>query len=113
MQRIVVDVLAGTVKVVPMTQEDVAALPPPPPPVFPALTARQLRLGLLALGVTRAQVEALIAAIPDDTAREATLIEWEYATTYDRAHPLVAQIGAALRLAEQDLDAAWIAAASL
>lgn len=87
--------------------------PPPLPAPPPALTARQLRLGLLSLGVTGAQVEAIIAALPDATAREAARIEWEYSSVYERAHPLIATVAAQLGLAEADIDAAWLAAASL
>ena len=46
------------------------------PPPTPVLTRRQLRLGLLANGITTAQVEAVIAAIPDEITRETAQIEW-------------------------------------
>jgi hypothetical protein len=82
-------------------------LPPPP------LTARQLRLGLLALGVTREQVEAAIAGISDAPAREAALIEWEYSSVYDRAHPLIGMVGTLLGLTAEQIDAAWSQAATL
>lgn len=89
-------------------------LPPPPPPPVPMITARQLRLALLRLGVTGAQVEAQIATIPGtDADREAAMIEWEYATTYQRDHPLVAMLGAALGLTEAQIDAAWMEAATI
>ena len=80
------------------------ALPPAPPPT---LTARQLRLGLLSLGIRAAQVEEAIASIPDEMTREAALIEWEYATTFDRKSELVASIGAALGLSESQIDDSW------
>lgn len=85
--------------------------PPPPPP--PALTRRQLRLGLLAGGITTAQVEATIAAISDPIARETAQIEWADASTYERSHPLVDQIGLALDLTPEQIDAMWFAAAAL
>lgn len=99
-----------------MTPEEEAeflATLPAPVPLLPMLSARQLRLGLLALGVTGVQVEAALQAIPDGTAREAALIEWRHSTSYDRDHPLIADVGAALGLAEHDIDAAWLAAAGL
>ncbi len=88
-----------------------AALPPP----LPTLTARQLRLGLLGLGVTSAQVEAAIAAITDPTAREASRIEWEYAASYERTHSLITMLTPALlpNLTDAAIDAAWTNASAL
>ena len=81
---------------------------------LPTLSARQLRLALLGLGLTGAQVEAKIAAMPGTPAqREAAMIEWEYATTYQRDHQLVAMLGAALGLTEAQIDNAWQGAATL
>ncbi|MGV2982028.1 hypothetical protein ACERNI_17810 [Camelimonas sp. ID_303_24] len=82
----------------------------PPPPV---LTRRQLRLGLLASGITTAQVEAVIAATPNEIARETAQIEWAGASTYERSHPLVDQIGDALGLTPEQIDEMWIAAVAL
>ncbi len=88
-------------------------LHPTPSPV-PVITARQLRRALLRLGVTGAQVEAQIAAMHGtDADREAAMIEWEYATTYQRDHPLVALLGAALGLTTAQIDAAWKEAATI
>lgn len=81
---------------------------------LPALSARQLRLALLGLGLTGAAVEAQIAAMPGTPAeREAALIEWEYATEFRRDHPLVVALGAALGLTEAQIDEAWQGAATL
>ena len=81
---------------------------------LPTLSARQLRLALLGLGLTGAQVEAQIAAMPGTPAeREAAMIEWEYATTYQRDHPLVVMLGLALGLTEAQIDNAWQGAATL
>jgi len=78
------------------------------------ITARQLRLALRGLGLTGAQVEAAIAAMPgSDMEREAALIEWEYATTFQRQHPLIVAIGAALGMTDAQIDAAWLHAATL
>lgn len=115
MKRIEMNVMTGEVTVVDLTPEEIAALPPPPPPPpLPAITAAQLRLALLGLGVTGAQVEAAINAMPGtDADREAARIQWEYATTYRRDHPLVAALGAALHLTEAQIDEAWRAATAL
>ena len=97
-----------------MTPEEIAAIPQPSPPPMPTITAAQLRLALLGLGMTGAQVEAAINAMPGtDTDREAARIQWEYATTFPRQHPLVVGIGAALDLTESQIDAAWLHAATL
>lgn len=78
--------------------------------IFKPLTATTLRLTLLQAGITRKTVEAAIAAIPDDMAREAAEIQWEYATEYHRDHPLIEQLGGALGLKPDQIDAMWQAA---
>ena len=114
MKRIEVNVMTGVVTEIALSQEEIAALPPPPPPVMPTITRRQLRLALLRLGVTGDQVEAQIAAMPGTPIeREAAMIEWQDATTYERNHPLVVMLGAALGLTEAQIDAAWMGAATL
>lgn len=79
----------------------------------PELTRRQLRLGLLSNGITTADVDAVIAAIPDDIERETAQIEWSDASTYERHHPLVDKIGAVMGLSPEQIDAMWFEAASL
>lgn len=92
--------------------------PPPPPPSVPAsITARQLRLWLVRNGVTLAAVEAAIGAM-DEPAQTEARIEWEYATQFERRHPLVRTLAAALfglteRTVDAALDAAFIAAAAI
>lgn len=80
--------------------------PPPPPPLAP-LTRRQLRLGLLANGITTADVEVAIAAIPDPMDRAVAEIEWADASTYERDHPLIEQVGSALGLSPEQIDTMW------
>lgn len=80
---------------------------------MPSLTARQLRLGLIDSGVTPAQVQAAIDAMPAATDREKALVEWEYASAFSRTHPLIASIGTALGLAEEQIDEIWMAAINL
>lgn len=93
--------------------EPIPAPEPPGPVPFAPITARQLRLWLLSAGIPAAAIDAQIAAIPDATQRAAAQIEWEYATQYDRTHPLVAQLGAALGLTDAQIDEAFRNAASL
>ncbi|WP_457660263.1 hypothetical protein [Sinorhizobium medicae] len=80
---------------------------------MPALSARQIRLGLVSNGFALAQVTASIEAMPEGVEKETAQIEWEYATTFERMHPLIAMVGAALGLADDQIDAMWAAAASL
>ena len=82
-------------------------------PVPAPITRRQLRLWLLRKGKTDADVRAVIAAIPDPTQRAAALIEWEDATTYERGHPLIASLGAALGFTAEQMDAGFREAAAL
>lgn len=85
---------------------------PPPPPLAP-LTRRQLRLGLLSNGITTADVEAAIAAIPDPMDRAVAEIEWADASTYERDHHLIEQVGSALGLTHEQIDTMWEAALGL
>jgi len=75
---------------------------------MPPITARQLRLTLRrAAGITPAMVDGIIAGIEDEGEREDALIEWEYASHYERLHPLLAQIADALELTDEAVDALW------
>lgn len=71
------------------------------------LTASQVRLGLLANGITTAMVDSAIATIDDAVEREAARIKWEYAATISRNDGLVAAIGASLGLTDEQVDAMW------
>lgn len=80
---------------------------------MPSLTRRQLRLGLLTVGVTSAQVTAVIAAMPAGMDKEVAQIEWEDASTFNRTHPLIASVGAALGLSDTHIDTLWAHALTL
>ncbi|MGT2444463.1 hypothetical protein ACU4I5_18565 [Ensifer adhaerens] len=80
---------------------------------MPPLTARQFRLGLVNAGISPSQVTATIAAMPAGPDRDKAQIEWEYATTFNRMHPLIATVGAALGLLDAQIDNMWTAAVSL
>jgi hypothetical protein len=77
------------------------------------LTARQFRLGLLNAGIPPSTVTATIGGMPAGPDKDKAQIEWEYATTFNRTHPLIATVGAALGLTEQQIDGMWLAAANL
>lgn len=85
---------------------------PPAPVVVSSITMRQCRLRLLAIGQLD-DVDAAIAAIPDDAARKAAQIEWEYGATVERDSALIAQLGPALGLDDAALDDLFAQAAAL
>ncbi len=83
----------------------------PAPLPMPAVTQRQARLALRAAGKLAA-VNAAIAGMPGDAGEDAR-IEWEFASTIDRASPLVAAMGAALAMDGPALDDLFRQAAAL
>lgn len=89
------------------------SLAPDATPVPFAISARQARQWLVRNGRTLAQVDAVIASIPDATVREQVRIDWEYGTEVHRASGFVAQLGAALGLDAAALDAAFREAAGI
>lgn len=94
-----------------------AFIPPPTPepepdPVPHSCTRRQGLLALLAYGHRRADIEALIAAIPDEMEHEAALIEYE-AATWERSNPFLQQMWTALGGEPEQLDEVFRMAAAL
>lgn len=86
---------------------------PDGPLVVPdSVTAVQIRLWLVAHGISLEQVDAAIAALPDET-REATLIEWEYSGTIHRASSTLVAMATAFGMDSAAIDAAFSEAASL
>jgi hypothetical protein len=77
-----------------------------------SVTAVQIRLWLVAHGITLEQVDAAIAALPDET-REATRIEWEYSTTVHRSHGMLVAMAASFGMDAAAIDAAFVEAAGL
>jgi len=71
------------------------------------VSARQLRHGLLSVQTDEEDVEAIIAAIPDVDERKRASIDWRTANEYERLHPLVIQISAALGLTPEVVDDLW------
>lgn len=81
------------------------------PPVVPdSVTPYQFRVALLRAGVSLAQVDAMIDALPQPQRDEAR-VAWEYGLEVRRDHPLVAQFAAALSMDDAAIDAAFVAAA--
>jgi hypothetical protein len=83
------------------------------PPVVPeSVTPYQFRVALLRAGVSLAQVDALIDALPQPQRDEAR-VAWEYGLEVRRDHPLIAQFAAALGMDGSAIDAAFVDAARL
>ncbi|MEQ8257557.1 MAG: hypothetical protein RH980_16045 [Roseovarius confluentis] len=86
--------------------------PPSPPTAVPFdVTMRQARLALSRAGKL-ADAEAAIAGMAGAAGEEAR-IEWEYASTLRRDHPLIQALGPAIGLDAGDLDALFISAAQI
>ena len=89
----------------PTVEEMRAALPP--------LTARQLRLGLIANDIMPSQVQGALEAMVAGTDRERALVEWEYASSFERGHHLIATVAASLGLTDEQVDAMWLSSLTL
>ncbi len=78
-----------------------------------ACTPRQARLAMLATpygaGNLLQAVEAAILTSGDQASR----LAWEYATEWQRADPYIAQIGAALNLTDDAIDALFATAMAM
>jgi len=74
---------------------------------MPPLSPRQIRLALLTEGITEEQVDTALADNP------AGLIEWKYATQYERTHSLIAAMGLLFSLSDEEIDDLWKVAATL
>ncbi|TNC14935.1 hypothetical protein FF100_04995 [Methylobacterium terricola] len=97
-----------------------------PPPALPAVSDRQFfqalaqagtisqdeALAAVMTGVLPARIEAAVAGLPEAEQFAARML-LSGATTFDRHHPMVAQLGAALGYDDAALDALWAAAAAL
>lgn len=82
--------------------------------VVPAsVSARQIRLWLIRHGISLAAVDAAIDAIPDQLQRDSVRVEWDYAPYVERTHPMLVPLAAALGLTEQQVDQAFVEAATI
>jgi hypothetical protein len=78
-----------------------------------SVSARQIRLWLLRQGISLAAVDAAIDAIPDQLQRDSVRVEWDYAPYVERTHPMLVPLAAALGLTEQQVDQAFVEAATI
>ncbi|MGC4366496.1 hypothetical protein [Hydrogenophaga sp. R2] len=75
------------------------------------VTMRQARRALLEAGLLQ-QVDLAIDALPEPQ-RSAVRIDWEYSSEVHRDRAFVQQLGQALGLSDEQLDALFIQAAAL
>lgn len=87
------------------TPEPADPLPPPAP--VTQISPRQIRMALTQMSL-RSQVEAAVAAGDQD------LKDWyQFSTFFDRHHPQVIAMAAALNVDDQELDTLWALGATL
>lgn len=98
----------GKGEIWPQYREVVAEAAPVAPPS--TVTMPQARKAIILSGVGIAAVEAAIADIADDTARELALTDWEYSPVVRRDSELVQSLAPVLGA---DLDQLFTLAASL
>lgn len=83
-----------------------------PKPVPESVSPYQFRAWLINHGISLAQIDALLAAIPDELERDRSTVAWEYGLEVKRTHPMVSQFGAALGMTAEQIDAAFREAAT-
>lgn len=90
-------------------------LPNPPEVVNvpESVSARQIRLWLIENDISLTSVENAINSIINETLREKTLVEWEFAPYIERNHPLVNTLAESLGLTNEQVDQGFIAASKL
>lgn len=78
-------------------------LPVPAPEPIPTrpLSPRQIRLALNSIQITESAIETALASNPDG------LVEWRWATRYERDHPLVAALATHFNLPSAQIDTLW------
>lgn len=76
------------------------------------VTARQFRLALIAGGVKLADVTKAINALPE-AYKEQALVSWEYAPTFERNNPFIAQLAGTFGFTEESLDHLFVEADKL
>ncbi len=91
--------------------------PPPPPAPPPAkgpsdypLSDRQLRIGLIASGISLDVIDQAIAAIPDATQRAVAQVWWDRSIVIHWDHPMRASLTALVGLTEAQAEAMWMMA---
>ena len=73
-------------------------------PVPQQISARQIRLWLIAHNISIEMVDAAINSITDVSIRDAVRIEWEYAPYVERTHSWIVPMAAVLGFSENQID---------
>ena len=76
------------------------------------VTARQFRLSLIARGVKLSDVAGEINKLPE-AYKEQALVSWEYAPTFERNNPFIAQLAGKFGFTDESLDKLFIEADKL
>ena len=82
-------------------------------PVPGSVSARQIRLWLVTHGISLETVDATIDSIADAITRDTVRVEWDYAPYFERSHPFLVPLAAALGLDEAAVDQAFREASTL
>jgi hypothetical protein len=86
---------------------------PAPVAVPSTVSARQIRLWLIDHDISLTSVENAINSIVNETLREKTLVEWEFAPYIERNHPLIETLAFNLGLTSEQVDQGFIEASVL
>lgn len=100
----------GDYSVAPLPEPELEPEPLPNIPASFPLSNRQLRLGLIRNGISLASVAAVIAAIPDDVARDEATVWWEYSDTIHWDHPMTQTLIGLMGIPLTDAEAMWMVA---
>jgi uncharacterized protein YlzI (FlbEa/FlbD family) len=76
------------------------------------VTPRQIRIALIASGISLDTIENAIAALPEPN-KSIAKVTWEYSVEFQRNNPLIASMGPVLGLTESQIDQLFIFAATL
>jgi hypothetical protein len=73
---------------------------------FKNLSARQLRLGLVGIGLDLTTIDTAIDGLPEPT-RSYAKISWEYSVEFERQNALVVTVASMLGWTDENLDMLW------
>jgi hypothetical protein len=88
---------------------------PPAPVVFPNISGRQLWLAAREIDIKKADVLALVEAMPDEAEADRLMIELTEPplSGYERTSPAFTTLAAMMNIPESQFDALWLHAATL
>lgn len=76
------------------------------------VTPRQMRVALIMSGISTANIEAMISALPEPD-QSIVRTTWEYSTAFERENPILNSMASNLGLTQSDVDDLFILAATL